>query len=244
MEKNSILAVWKDLEKRGEKAIAWLIDPDKWDYPWLEAQAQKLQQWHIPVYVFIGGSYIHRPGRLAALIEALENFSFPTILFPGHPSQLAEGVDGILVLSLVSGRNPAYLIDYLVQAAPQLQQLQQKGIELIPTAYLLLDNEKQTTVHYITQTRGIPVDKPELVAYTALAATFLGMQVVYLDSGSGAKFSDAIPFVLRTLKKVIPENTPVIYGGGLRTKEQIQRCFESGATLCVIGTALEDFTIK
>jgi putative glycerol-1-phosphate prenyltransferase len=156
------------------------------------------------------------------------------VIFPGHGSHICNKADGILLLSLVSGRNPELLIGQHVNAAMNLKQ---SGLQIIPTAYLLIDGGKSSTVSYITQTQPIPSDKPEIAAVTALAGTQLGMKCVYLDAGSGA----IKPVQTGTILAVRNHcDAFLVVGGGIRTPSDARKAWESGADCIVVGNAIEE----
>jgi putative glycerol-1-phosphate prenyltransferase len=156
------------------------------------------------------------------------------LIFPGNVIQISDKADGILFLSLISGRNPEYLIGQHVISAPTLKR---SGIEVIPTAYILIENGKTTSVEYISNTVPIPADKPEIVVATALAGEMLGMKLIYLEAGSGAAKSVALGIISEVRKNT---NLPILVGGGIRNAEDASKIFASGADLIVIGSAVEE----
>ena len=165
-----------------------------------------------------------------------KHLNIPLLLFPSTTYQLTDQADAVLFLSLISGRNAELLIGKQVEATPLLRNL---AIEVIPTGYLLIDGGVATTASYISNTNPIPNNKPEIAATTALAGQYLGLQVIYLDAGSGASVS--VPYNM--IKKVRQScDTPLIVGGGIRTAEQAYQACLSGADLIIIGTAFEEDT--
>jgi putative glycerol-1-phosphate prenyltransferase len=144
-------------------------------------------------------------------------------------------VDAILFLSLVSGRNPQYLIEEHVRAVPFFER---HSVATISTAYILVDGGRVTSVEAVSQTRPLPSDKPELAAAHAVAARRIGMQAVYLDAGSGAA-QPVAPLLIRACREAVPD-APLIVGGGIRTPAQARAAREAGADFVVVGTALED----
>lgn len=206
-----------------------LVDPDKYKKELLE----DMLKYGEPDLWLAGGSYLTH-GNMEACLSGLRMLSKkPLVIFPGTPSQISPKADALLLLSLVSGRNPEYLIGRHVESAFQLKN---SGLELIPTAYLLIDGGKTTTAHYISQTQPIPGDKAELAAATALAATLMGMRLVYLDAGSGSRLPvspDMIEAVRRSTE------VPVVVGGGIRSGDEAHIAWKSGADVVVVGNALE-----
>jgi putative glycerol-1-phosphate prenyltransferase len=157
----------------------------------------------------------------------------PVIGFPGSPGQLSSRLDAVLYLSLVSGRNPDYLIGRHVQAARRIREL---GIESIPTAYMLVDSGSITSVQRVTQTEPIPRDASGLAADTALAAQMMGMKLVYLEGGSGARKPVPAEMVTAVAEAC---DVPVMVGGGLRSPSEVEARVRAGARFVVIGNAIE-----
>ena len=184
--------------------------------------------------LLIGTSYdsAARTGEVAAAIKGASRL--PLLLFPGSAAQLVPNVDAVLLLSLVSGRNPQYLIEEHVRAVPFLRR---HRVPTISTAYLLMDGGRITAVEAVSQTRPLPADKPELAAAHATAGQLIGMAAVYLDAGSGAAWPVA-PAVIEAVRCAV--SLPLLVGGGLRTPEQVCDARRAGADFVVVGTAIED----
>jgi putative glycerol-1-phosphate prenyltransferase len=187
--------------------------------------------------VLVGGSFdgtseIH---RVAAAVRAAAP-GLPVVLFPGSALQLTDQVDLILFLSLVSGRNPQYLIEEHVRAVPFLQR---HPVPTLSTGYILIDGGRITSVEAVSQTRPLPADKPELAAAHARAARLIGMQAVYLDSGSGAE--RPVPAaVIAACRAVLSEPDALLFvGGGIRTPHDAAAARRAGADFVVIGTVVE-----
>jgi len=225
---NSIL----DKASKGNKQLALLVDPDKADQDYL-IQLCTLANSNKIDLILIGGSLL-TDGDLAEVIRTIkEHSNIPCLLFPGSASQINDQADGILFLSLLSSRNPEMLIGQQVVAAPYLRKTK---LEVIPTAYLLIDSGAQTTASYISNSNPIPADKPEIAASTALAGEYLGMGLTYLDGGSGAKK----PVPKAMIEKVKSyTSTPLIIGGGINDIERLKDAFQAGADIVVIGSAIE-----
>jgi phosphoglycerol geranylgeranyltransferase len=216
----------------GKKSIAVLIDPDKLEIASLDSFINSIELNEVD-YIFYGGSLILSSDYEQKLVYLKSKLKIPIVLFPGNSLHLNSNADGILLLSLISGRNPEYLIGQHVIAAPHLKK---SGLEILSTSYLLIDSGTQTTVSYISNTTPIPNNKPEIAACTALAGEQLGMKLIYLDGGSGAK----IPVSKQIIKSV--KNTtsnPLIVGGGINTPAKATEALEAGADIIVIGNALE-----
>jgi len=101
----------------------------------------------------------------------------PVLLFPGNALQISKHADGLLLPSLISGRNAEYLIGKHVESARVLKKSQ---LEIIPMGYVLIDGGKVSTTSYVTNTVPIPSHLAPLAADTALAGELLGMKCIYL----------------------------------------------------------------
>lgn len=217
---------------KNKKQLAVLIDPDKSSSKGLLKLIQLANDYEID-YFFVGGSLL-TGGDLDKTISFIKNNSaIPIILFPGHYSQINAKADGILLLSLVSSRNAELLIGQHVAAAPYLRQ---SKLEILSTAYLLIDGGKITTASYISNSMPIPNDKADIATSTAMAAEMLGMKLLYLDAGSGA----SSPVSAEMIKQV-KENTsiPLIVGGGITSVKKVTEALAAGADIAVIGNAFE-----
>ncbi|MCH7397774.1 geranylgeranylglyceryl/heptaprenylglyceryl phosphate synthase [Belliella sp. DSM 107340] len=224
----------KSLAQEGKKAVAWLIDPDKTatDLSFLE-HVKEVSRLGID-FIFIGGSLINsnETENIINIIKEIDT-KIPLILFPGSVLQFSDLADGILFLSLISGRNPDLLIGQHVAIAPLLAK---SNLEVLPTGYILVDGGLSTAVNYISQTIPIPNHKPEIAVATALAGSFLGLQYFYMDAGSGAK----IPIPQEMINKVKKSiNAPLIVGGGLKEVSNVKEAFKAGADVVVIGNGAE-----
>ncbi len=216
-------------KKNGQKQFAVLIDPDK--EPSAEALAIAIEAG--VDYFLIGGSLLTN-GNLGSCIDFVKKASkIPVILFPGSFYQIDPKADAILFLSLISGRNAEMLIGKQVVAAPSVRA---SKIEVISTGYMLIESGNQTSVSYMSNTMPIPSDKDDIAMCTAMAGEMLGLKMIYMDAGSGAKNS-----ISSTMIKKVSANIsiPLIIGGGINSAEGIQIACDAGADIIVIGTALE-----
>jgi len=209
-----------------------LVDPERTDPSAAAALAVRAEADGVAA-LLIGTSYddSSRTGAVAAAIKRAA--ALPLLLFPGSAAQLVPEVDAVLFLSLVSGRNPQYLIEEHVRAVPFFRK---HSVPLISTAYILVDGGRVTAVEAVSQTRPLPADKPELAAAHALAGEMIGMAAVYLDAGSGAAVPVA-PDVIREVRRAV--SLPLLVGGGLRTAEQVCGARRAGADFVVVGSAIE-----
>ncbi len=222
---------YEQLNDRSRKRIALLVDPDAYDDAGLNELIGFINM-NPPDLLLVGGSLLFKPIEIA--ITALKlGTSLPVFLFPGNAFQLSDRADGILFLSLISGRNPEFLIGNHVLAAPHLQRA---GIEVIPTGYLLIENGSSTSVEYMSNTRPIPAHKTDIAVATAMAGEMLGLKSIYLEAGSGAAHPVATPMINAIRKNI---SLPLMVGGGIRTPELALEVFGAGADMVVVGNALE-----
>jgi putative glycerol-1-phosphate prenyltransferase len=219
--------------KSKQNSIAVLIDPEKSDNGDLLLDLLQKAAFANIDFIFIGGSTVTRSQFSATVDFIKENSLIPLIIFPGSSNQISPKADGLLYLSLLSGRNPDYLIGHHIESAAELIQME---LEIIPTAYLLIDGGTQSSVAYVSQTTPIPRDKISIIKNTSIAGKLQGKKVIYLDAGSGAKYSVPIE-IISTIKEL---ELPIIIGGGIKTIEQIQNCHDAGASIVVIGNKLEE----
>jgi phosphoglycerol geranylgeranyltransferase len=219
--------------KQGKKSIAVLIDPDKVQKTSDLDPLIRLATENCVDYFFVGGSLVTTQ-NLGEVIRAIKEVAtIPVVLFPGSVQQIDPAADGILFLSLISGRNPDLLIGQHVIAAPILKN---SKLEVLSTGYMLINSGKTSSVAYISNTTPIPEDKYSLAASTAMAGEMLGLKLIYLDAGSGAE-REVSKKMISTVRKSI--DTPLIVGGGINTAQKALNAFEAGADLIVIGNALE-----
>ncbi|MDR7131569.1 putative glycerol-1-phosphate prenyltransferase [Algoriphagus sp. 4150] len=232
--KKKVGKILKRFYTTGQKGLAWLVDPDKvtdagffeYNHAWVKDSGLDL--------IFVGGSQLSRD-NFTEVVLSLKRIAgkIPVVIFPGSQVQLAEEADAVLFLSLISGRNPEYLIGHQVLAAPIIKQMK---LEALPTAYMLVGEGEITSVQYVSQTLPLPNSNPGLAKATALAGLYMGMKYFYMDAGSGAK-SPVSSEVIKLVKSAICN--PVIVGGGLDSLEKVKIAYESGADLLVIGNAVE-----
>ena len=220
-------------KKDNKKSLAVLIDPDSLSKKDLELQMNEAINAKVD-YFFIGGSMITDDCLDEALSFLKENTSIPIVIFPGSVYQINQKADAILFLSLISGRNADLLIGKHVLAAPMIKK---SGIEVLPTGYMLIDSGKPTTASYVSGTLPIPNDKPSIAACTAMAGEMLGLQLIFLDGGSGAEK----PVTSKMIKATADvTDSPIIVGGGISTPEKAIENWNAGADIVVVGTAFEN----
>ncbi len=215
----------------GKKSLAILIDPDKFS---TSDTASFLQQ--LPTettHLFVGGS-TDANGHTEATVKVLKNHSqLPVILFPGDHTQITKFADAILFLSLLSGRNPEYLVGQQLKA---VEKLKESKLEVIPTGYILVDGGTESAVARVSNTKPLSQDAVSTIVHTAMAGEFMGAKLIYLEAGSGA-INPVRPEIISEVKKAI--NIPLIVGGGIKTEAQKQAAYKAGADLIVMGTAFE-----
>ena len=217
----------------GQKLLAILLDPDKIVWENLAVLISKIN--HSPAtHIFIGGSLVTTTILDELIVQIKQNCDLPIVLFPGNPSQISDKADAILFLSLISGRNPDYLIEHQVNAVPILKQT---DLEVISTGYILIESGDETAVERVSKTKPLDRNNINYVIQTAQAGEMLGNKLIYLEAGSGAK--QAVP--LEMIKKVAQNiEIPLVVGGGIVDLQGIQKAFNAGADLVVIGPAFEN----
>jgi len=215
-----------------KKAFAVLIDPDKLNEERL-AQTIDIAVNAKVDYFFVGGSLVVTDTLDKMVATIKKQCSIPVILFPGSPDQITAKADALLYLSLISGRNAELLIGHHVVSAPFIRQ---SGLEIIPVGYMLIDGGSPTTVSYISNTNPIPSNKNDIAICTAMAGEMLGLQLIYMDAGSGAQKAIPTEMIKEVAKHI---SAPMIIGGGITTAEKaIENCI-AGADIIVIGNAVE-----
>jgi len=183
--------------------------------------------------IFVGGSLVGNANLPKKIAELKKSMDIPIILFPGGASQVVPGFDAMLFTSLVSGRNPQYLIEEQLRGGLMVKAL---GIEAFPTAYMLINSGPATTVEYISNTRPIPADKPKLTMAHAIAAELMGMRWTYLEAGSGAENPVPLEHIILTRKAT---SLNIIAGGGITTPQDATKRVKAGANVIVTGTIWE-----
>ena len=216
----------------GRKMFALLIDPDKQNEADLLRLTEKINSPTGPDIVLVGGSLLF--SNIDDTVATLKrNTQKPVVLFPGSAMQVSDKADGILLLSLISGRNPEFLIGQHVLAAPALAK---SGIEILPTGYMLIGEENYTSVRYISNTNPIPYNKTDIAVATALAGQMLGLKMFYLEGGSGAA-KPVSANMIEAVRRAV--SLPLIVGGGLRSAADVETALQAGADIVVVGTSIE-----
>jgi phosphoglycerol geranylgeranyltransferase len=228
------MPVYQSLElrkKKGQKSFAILIDPDKagesLDKVIELAVASKAD------YFFVGGSLVVSDHLHDCILQIKKHTDIPVLLFPGSPSQVSKHADALLYLSLISGRNADLLIGQHVVSAPFVRR---SGLEIISTGYMVIDGGAPTTVSYISNAAPIPADKEDIAFCTAMAGEMLGMKLIYMDAGSGARKAISEEMIQAVASRI---SVPLIVGGGIRDAEKAYRNCKAGADVIVIGNAIE-----
>ena len=229
--KNSFLEDLSENKHPKKPFLAVLIDPDKFRVDAAEEFLRKIS--FSTTHIFVGGSTVEA-GHTEACIKAIKaETDLSIVIFPGDHQQISEAADALLFLSLISGRNPEYLIGQQVKAAGRLRS---SALEIIPTGYILVDGGKRSAVEKLSQTQPLPQDDVEKIVNTALAGKFLGQKLIYLEAGSGAE-NPVRPEIISAVKTAT--QLPLIVGGGIRSEEGVGVAHRAGADLVVVGTAFE-----
>jgi phosphoglycerol geranylgeranyltransferase len=219
------------LNSRQRKMLAVLIDPDRNDPESLK-EIMRIAMLSEVDFFMAGGSLV--VSSLDETISTLKkNNPLPVVIFPGNALQLSEKADALLFISLISGRNPEFLIGHHVISAPIIKKT---GISTIPVGYILIENGRTTSVEYMSNTLPIPSDKPEIAVATAVAGEMLGLKAIYLEAGSGAAQPVGIHLIEEVRKNI---DIPLIVGGGIKTEQEALNIYKAGADIIVTGTAVE-----
>lgn len=235
MKKTKIYQEIQKAKIENRKLLAILLDPDKIILEDLNRLILKINE-SPATHIFIGGSVVENTILDDLIVRIKQDCVLPVVLFPGHPSQISNHADAILFLSLLSGRNPDYLIEHQVKAAPILKQT---NLEILSTGYILIESGSETAVERVSKTKPLDRDNLDLALATAQAGEMLGSKLIYLEAGSGAQNAVSL-----TMIEYVAQNIaiPLIVGGGIVDLQGIQKAYQSGADLVVIGTAFEKDT--
>ena len=219
-------------KRHGKKSFAVLIDPDKVNDGKMESLINLAINAKVD-YFLVGGSLVIS-NYLDDCIQFIKrSCNIPVVLFPGSPSQVSKYADALLYLSLISGRNPELLIGQHVISAPVVKN---SGLEIMSTGYIVIDGGAPTTVSYISGAAPLPSDKDEIAMCTAMAGEMLGMKIIYMDAGSGAKRPITESMIERVAQSI---SIPLIVGGGITDPEKAYLNCKAGADLIVVGNAIE-----
>ena len=222
----------KDKISKKEKIWCVLIDPDKLHFDDVDNLISLINKSSCD-FILVGGSLINHE-KFSEYAKLITNVSTkPVIIFPGDNQQITEHADGLFLLSLISGRNSDLLIGQHVKSAFKIKAT---NLEILPCGYMLIEGENLTSAIYISESLPIPKDKFDIAAATALAGEQLGLQFIYLDKGSGAKFTVQNEMI-KSVNKVI--SIPLIVGGGINSQEDLENVWNAGADIAVIGTSVE-----
>ena len=219
-------------KQQGKKSFAVLIDPDKVNDSNMEHLIELATTSRVD-YFLVGGSLVisNYLDECVQLIK--ERCSIPVVLFPGSPSQVSRHADALLYLSLISGRNPELLIGQHVVSAPVVRN---SGLEIMPTGYMVIDGGAPTTVSYMSNAAPLPSDKNEIAMCTAMAGEMLGMKLIYMDAGSGARRAISETMIQKVAGCI---EVPLIVGGGITSPEKAYLNCKAGADVIVVGNAIE-----
>lgn len=221
-----------DRKRNRQKSFVVLVDPDKADDRSVDMLVASAVDAGVD-YFFVGGSLVVS-GYLSDCVQRIKkSCDIPVILFPGSPSQVTPHADALLYLSLISGRNPELLIGQHVVSAPFVKK---SGLEIMSTGYMVVDGGAPTTVSYISNASPLPSDKADIAVCTAMAGEMLGMKLIYLDAGSGARRPVSQEMIAAVAENI---SIPLIVGGGMTDPEKVYLNCKAGADLIVVGNALE-----
>ena len=218
---------------RNQRLLAILLDPDKLNLDSIEALSSKINH-SLATHIFVGGSSFEGNHLDEIIIRLKSKIKLPILLFPGNPSQISAQADGILFLMLLSGRNPDYLVEHQINAVPILEKT---NLEIISTGYILIESGGETAVERVSKTKPLSKNNINYIAQTAKAGELIGNKILYLEAGSGAQNAVSLEIIKNVSNRI---SVPLIVGGGIRSKKQIDEAYAAGADLVVIGTAFEN----
>jgi len=228
MQESIFSSIFKSKAQK-KKQFAVLVDPDKFE----TSKVIDIAETAGVDFIFVGGSILTN-GNLEQCINVIKKqTNIPVIIFPGNNLQISKNANGILLLSLISGRNPELLIGKQVIAAPLLKS---SNLEILPTGYMLIDGGKPTAVSYMSNTNPIPYDKDDIAMCTAMAGEMLGLKLIYMDAGSGALNAISEKMIKKVRSTI---SIPLIIGGGIDTAKKAVLACKAGADIIVIGNAIE-----
>ena len=229
---NRVYQSLTDRKANGQKSFAVLVDPDKVNTAIIDELSSLAVSSRVD-YLLVGGSLVISNHLDEVVQQFKSRCNIPIILFPGSPSQVSRYADALLYLSLISGRNPELLIGQHVISAPFVKQ---SGLEIVSTGYMVVDGGAPTTVSYISNAIPLPADKNEIAMCTAMAGEMLGMKLIYMDAGSGAKKP-----INESMIRLVAQNisVPLVVGGGITDPEKAYRNCKAGADMIVVGNAIE-----
>ncbi len=231
-----MISIYQDILNsisKEEKLLAVLIDPDKMVIENTSDFIKKVNQ-SIATHIFVGGSTVDDFKTELLVLKIKKHTNLPVVLFPGDVTQINENADALLFLSLISGRNSDYLIGKHVEAVSRLREM---SLEILPTGYILIESGKETAVEKVTASKPLARQEFQQIVDTAKAGELLGMKLIYLEAGSGAK-QPVSESIISAVKREL--QIPLIVGGGIRSKKQLDEAYNFGADLVVIGTAFEE----
>lgn len=231
----SVYQTMLDVKNSKGSGYLVLVDPDRWELDQVESFILQINSSGADG-IMVGSSLILGEGAQQKMKLIQKTAQLPVILFPGNVNQLTPHVDAVFYLSVISGRNPQFLIGDQVQAAPIVREL---GLEPISTAYMLIESGRVTTAEFVSGSKPIPRDKAEIAVAHALAAEYLGFKFIYLEAGSGAQYSVS-PKMVKAVSSYT--DVPIIVGGGIHSPEEAGMLARAGASFVVTGNVLEDET--
>jgi putative glycerol-1-phosphate prenyltransferase len=232
MFQTSIYEQIANARRENRKLIGILLDPDKLRLEKVADCLLAIDSQEVDL-LLVGGSTVENGDTQALVGKIKEHSTLPVVLFPGDFSQITGQADAVLFLNLISGRNSEYLINQQVKAVPLLEET---NLEVIPTAYILVDGGVETSVAKVSKTEPISPKDQKTILETALAGAYMGNKLVYLEAGSGAKTPIPGSLIAELRSRI---DIPIVAGGGIRSHRQMAEAFENGADMVVIGTAFE-----
>lgn len=205
-----------------------LVDPDKFNPKLIDLAAKSKV-----AFFLVGGSSLKKNNLSSVVSQIKKRSKKPVIIFPGNEKQICKNADGLLLLSLISGRNPEFLIGKHVKAVSAIKK---NKLETLSVGYILIDGSKISTTQKVTGTKALSSVKTKLILDTAIAGELLGLKAIYLEAGSGAKTQVNAKLIAAVKQNI---HVPLFVGGGIDSELKARAAIKAGANFVVIGNALE-----
>lgn len=151
----------------------------------------------------------------------------PIILFPSSSGFLSEKADAVFFMSLLNSKSPRYLVQEQVRGAPLIKRM---GLETISMGYIIV--EPGMAAGKVGKAKLVSRDDSDGAIRYGLTAQFFGMNLVYLEAGSGAPVSVPQKMVKAVRREI---DIPLIVGGGITNSSLAQEKIDAGADIIVTG---------
>jgi phosphoglycerol geranylgeranyltransferase len=183
--------------------------------------------------IMVGGSTGVTQDNLDETVGQIKRAcKLPVIYFPSGANAISRKCDAIYFMSMLNSRNVRNISGEHARGAPLIKKL---GIEPISMGYVII--EPGMKVGEVGEAELVKRgDLNTLIGY-AIATEFFGMDLLYLEAGSGAPEPVPVPMVKAARESV---DIPLVVGGGIVTPKQAADLAAAGADIIVTGTLVED----